>query len=389
MPSRESFFAALGSLPAAVALLTALRWPDTVTCPHCGSSLVGGHGRYRRCRELPRYRCKVKACGRTFMLTTGTPLARSRLPLPDWVVIAWLIVLGLSACCAARETHQAYDRVYPLMWRLIEAAIGQESDRQLSGTVEVDEFYVSSGHKGERESSPNPSKPQAEATRGRERGLRHGPGRGHADKDRPVVFVLVERGGPRIMEAGASVDQATIRPLFERYVPRSSRVCADSARCYTLLEAIGYEVEQVNHGEGEYARGDMHENTAECEIGLLQRFLLAHRGISMATLPSYLKLHQFRRNERERPYREQACLLLAALLGQGPSPRCLVKPRWVHVGTSARCGDRLVRTSRRRPLRWRRDGRQRRGRSMVYSVATHRPIRASTEIGCADEPRHG
>jgi transposase InsO family protein len=83
-----------------------------------------------------------------------------------------------------------------------------------------------------------------------------------------------------------------------------------------LLEAIGYRVEQVNHGAGEYARGDVHENTAECEIGLLQQFLLAHRGISMATLPSYLKLHQFRRNEGERPYWEQACLLLAALMGQ-------------------------------------------------------------------------
>ena len=239
MPSREEFFAALGSLPAAVALLTALRWPDGITCPCCGSSHVGGHGRYRRCRELPRYRCKAKACRRTFMLTTCTPLARSCIPLPDWVVIAWLIVLGLSAWCAARETQQAYDQVYPLMWRLIEAAIGQEGDRRLSGTVEVDEVYVSSGHKGEPEGPPNPAQPERAATQGRKRGLRHGPGRGHAQKDRPVVFVLVARGGLRIVEAGASIDQATLRPLFERYVPRSSRVCADSARCYTLLGAIG------------------------------------------------------------------------------------------------------------------------------------------------------
>jgi transposase-like protein len=295
-------------------------------CPN--QARIGGHGRYDRCRDLPRYRCK--ACRRTFMLATGTPLAGSRVPLPDWVVIAWLIVLGLSAWCAARETGQPYDRVYALIWRLIEAAIGQESDRRLSGTVEVDEFYVASGHKGERESLPRPANPEAEPTRGRERGLRHGPGRGHADKDRPVVFVLVARGGLRIVEAGASIDQPTLRPLFERYVPKGSRICADSARCYTLLGAIGYEVEQVNHGEREYARGDVHENTAECDIGLLQQFLLAHRGISMANLPSYLKLHQFRRNERERPYREQACLLLASLLGQGPVPRCLVPAPWAH-----------------------------------------------------------
>jgi hypothetical protein len=49
----------------------------------------------------------------------------------------------------------------------------------------------------------------------------------------------------------------------------------------------------------------------------------------MGTLPSSLKRHPFRRNERERPYWEQACLLLAARMGQGPSPRCWVTPGWV------------------------------------------------------------
>jgi transposase-like protein len=166
MPSRDAFFAALGSLPAAVALLTALRWLDGITCPHCGSSTVGGHGRYNRCRDLPRYRCKAKACRRTFMLMTGTPLARSRLPLSDWVVIAWLIVLGLPAWCACRETDRSYDRVYPLMWRLIEAAIGREAVRRLSGTVEVDEIYVSCGHKGEPESCPNLAQPLSAPTVG-------------------------------------------------------------------------------------------------------------------------------------------------------------------------------------------------------------------------------
>jgi hypothetical protein len=63
---------------------------------------------------------------------------------------------------------------------------------------------------------------------------------------------------------------------------------------------------------------------------LLLQFLRAHRGISMANLPSYLKLHQFRRNERARPYREQACLLLSVLLGQGPGPRCLLPAAWAH-----------------------------------------------------------
>jgi hypothetical protein len=43
---------------------------------------------------------------------------------------------------------QPYETVYALMWRLIEAALGRESDRQLAGTVEVDEFYVSVRREG-------------------------------------------------------------------------------------------------------------------------------------------------------------------------------------------------------------------------------------------------
>jgi hypothetical protein len=67
-------------------------------------------------------------------------------------------------------------------------------------------------------------------------------------------------------------------------MPLSSRFCADSARCCTLLEAVGYEVEQVNHGAGGDTPRDVHKNTAECEIGLLKQLWLAHRGISMTNM---------------------------------------------------------------------------------------------------------
>ena len=104
MRSQEAFFAALGAVPAAVALLLQLRWPEGVLCPHCSSREIRGHGRYHRNPALARYECH--GCRRTFLLTTGTPLARSRVPLTDWVIIAWLIALGMSAWCCAGETGQ-------------------------------------------------------------------------------------------------------------------------------------------------------------------------------------------------------------------------------------------------------------------------------------------
>jgi transposase-like protein len=336
--SQEAFFAALGAVPAAAQLLQALRWPDGVHCPHCDSPDIGGNGRYHRNPALPRYRCR--ACRRRFLLTTGTPLARSRVPLTHWVIVAWLIALGLSAWCAARETGEPYARVYAIMWRLIEAAIGQEADRALSGTVEADEVYASCGHKGQAADTP-PTDAAVEALgerSGRDRGLRHGPGRGHADKDRPAIFVLVERGGPRVLEAGPSVDRETVVGVFTAHVVVGSQVYTDSARCYLPLLGVGYRLEQVNHTAGEYARGEVYENSAESEILLLWRFLSHHRGVSLMNLPSYLKLHQFERNHRERPHWEQAELLLASLLGNGPAPRCLLRPEWGHTMAECRVG---------------------------------------------------
>lgn len=341
MRSQEAFFAALGSIPAAAALLQQLRWPDGVLCPHCQSAEVGGHGRYHRNPALPRYRCH--GCGQTFLLTTATPLAYSRVPLPHWLVVAWLIALGLSAWCAAHETGAPYARTYQMMWRFIEAAIGHEAEQRLSGLVEVDEVYVSCGHKGAEAGKGAPAAQVVALGErdGRKRGLRHGPGRGHADKDRPVVFVLVERGGPRVVAAGPSVDRETIAGLFTQYVEPGTPVCADSARCYLVLPAVGYPLEQVNHTAGEYARGEVYENSAEGEIMLLWRFLAHHRGVSLMNLPSYLKLHQFERNHRERPHWEQAELLLASLLGRGPAPRCLVRPEWGHTLAECRVGRRV------------------------------------------------
>jgi hypothetical protein len=67
MGSQEAFFAALGAVPAAAALLQSLRWPDGVRGPHCGSADIGGNGRYHRNPALPRYRCR--AWRRRFLVT--------------------------------------------------------------------------------------------------------------------------------------------------------------------------------------------------------------------------------------------------------------------------------------------------------------------------------
>src|SRR5438874_11132553 len=64
----------------------------------------------------------------------------------------------------------------------------------------------------------------------------------------------------------------------------------------------------------EYARGEVHENRAECLFSLLKPYLRVFRGISKCNLPGYVGFFQFLRNVRHQNAFEQAELILQAAL---------------------------------------------------------------------------
>jgi transposase-like protein len=103
----------------------------------------------------------------------------------------------------------------------------------------------------------------------------------------------------------------SLSPL-ERGVKTGSRLYTDSASSYRALK--GYAHDFVNHVKKEYARGDVHENRAECLFSLLKPYLRAFRGISKMNLPGYLGFFQFLRNFRQLTAFEQAELILYAAL---------------------------------------------------------------------------
>jgi hypothetical protein len=64
----------------------------------------------------------------------------------------------------------------------------------------------------------------------------------------------------------------------------------------------------------EYARGDVHENRAECLFSLLKPYLRVFRGVSKGNLPGDVGFFQFLRNFRRYNACEQAELILRAAL---------------------------------------------------------------------------
>ena len=155
--------------------------------------------------------------------------------------------------------------------------------------------------------------------RARGRRKKREPGRGHYDKDRPAIIAWVSRQGAVVIQATKDFTVKTVQKAAEIAVRTGSRLYTDSASSYRAMK--GYVHEFVNHTQKEYARGDVHENRAECLFSLLKPYLRVFRGVSKGNLAGYVGFFQFLRNFRQRNAFEQAELILQAALDPSVASR--------------------------------------------------------------------
>jgi transposase-like protein len=182
---------------------------------------------------------------------------------------------------------------YRWCWWLRNAALSYEMQRQLEGTVEADELYHTAGQKGQAKQGGK----KRSGRRPRCRRKKREPGRGHDDKDRPAMIAWVSRQGAVVVQAVRNFTVSRVQKAADLAVQTGSRLYTDSANSYRALK--GYRHACVNHTQKEYARGDVHENRAECLCSLLTPYLRVFRGISKLNVPGYLGFFQFLRNYRQ------------------------------------------------------------------------------------------
>src|SRR6201993_1349188 len=287
----------------------ALRWKDRpLQCPRCQSHHVGPWGTYHYQRGLQRYRCKEKACKRTFNDLTGTLLDGSKRSLAHWMLATFLLCLSCSSRRIAREVGVHIRTGYRWCWWLRNAAVSYEMERQLAGTVEADDLSHTAGNKGQAQGGGKKSL----GRRARGRRKKREPGRGHYEKDRPAIIAWGSRQGGVVIQATRDFTVKTVQKAAELAVRAGSRLYTDSASSSRAL--TGYVHDFVNQTKKEYARGDGHENRAECFFSLLKPYLRVFRGVSKINLPGYIGFFQFLRNFRQQNAFEQAELILRAAL---------------------------------------------------------------------------
>ena len=119
------------------------------------------------------------------------------------------------------------------------------------------------GHKGQ------PQQVAKRGRNGRRRRLKGERGRGTAQKDKPPIFGMIERGGQVILNMLDNVQQKTIQPIIERCIAKGSLLYTDEYTIYDRLPEWGYNPKQVCHAQGEYARDE--DGDGFCEVHVNSR----------------------------------------------------------------------------------------------------------------------
>lgn len=255
-------------------------------CPKCGKA-----SRFSRVSSQRAYACQW--CGHHLYPCVGTPFESSRTSLQLWFYAIYLFTQTRSGV-SAKELQRQLGVTYKAAWRMGHeirkhmAAI--DGDEPLSGIVEVDETYVGGKSEGKR-------------------------GRGAAGKT--IVVGMLERDGDIMTQVIPNVRRVTLHPIIEKNVEKGSEVHTDELLSYRGLDKNGYTHKRVNHGSGEYARGNVHVNGVESFWSRLKQSIRGtHVHVSSKHLSSYAGEFEYRYNSRKQP--EQ---MLPELLSTYPASR--------------------------------------------------------------------
>jgi len=282
---------------AAVEFFEALRWADSPTCAHCNSAEV-----YkmldRAGQRSKRYLWRCRGCGKQYTVRIGMVWEESRLPLRHWAYAFWRASTskkGVAALEIMRHCQISYKSALFLMNRIRFAmAPDNPAVEKLTGTVECDETYVGG--------KPRPGTGENKR------------GRGTA---KTPVFAAVERHGRIRRQVVADVSGKTLKGAIRELVDEQSRIMTDDFPAYN---GIGKEFtgghEMVCHSTKEYARGDIHTNTAESSFALVKRGLMGiYHSVSKEYLHRYLWQFDFLWNGRK--FNDGERLAMAVKLAQG------------------------------------------------------------------------
>jgi len=290
---------ACGDELAAVEFIESERWGNTPACVHCGSVKVYKMLDAKTGGRNKRFLWRCHDCHKQYTVRIGTVYEESRLPLKHWCYAFWRMATskkGVAALEIMRHCQINYRSALFLLNRIRFAMAPDAATMPpLSGTVEVDETYVGG--------KPRPS-------------VYHKSKTGRATSKTPV-FVAVQRDGGIRRRIVADVSSKTLRSAMREVIAPSARLMTDEFKSYVRAGEEYASHETVRHSMMEYARGDVHTNTAESSNAIIKRSLVGiYHAVSKEYLHRYLWQWDFAWNHRQLNDGERVAQLVQAADGK-------------------------------------------------------------------------
>lgn len=252
-------------------------WASDRICPHCGhgnSWAIKGES-----ARAGLYECA--GCGLQFTVTTKTPMHSTKLPLWTWLLAMYLISSsskGISSVILGSLIGTRQKTAWKLghAIRAMMALVPTELPR-LMGIVELDEKYLG-------------GRPRFQ------KGVKHKGGKGTSKQ---CIAVAVEREGSVKATLVPHDGESALRPFVEAAVDPAAYLMSDHNHAYTRIAESFAGHSAVNHGDREYVRGEVHNNTAESYNAILERALVGvFHYMSKEHMQRYVDEAAFRWNQR-------------------------------------------------------------------------------------------
>ena len=250
-------------------------WSQGRTCPHCGSvkswTIKGQRDGLYECAS----------CGLQFTVTTKTPMHSTKLPLLTWLTAMYLIAnssKGISSVVLGRLIGTRQKTAWKLghAIRAMMAMVPTELPR-LMGVVELDEKYLG-------------GRPRFKE------GVKHKGGHGTAKQ---CIAVAVEREGSVKATLVPHNGETALAPFVKEAVDPAAYLMSDHNPAYVRIAGDFAGHSYVDHGDREYARGEVHNNTAESYNSMLERAKVGvFHQMSKEYMQRYVDEVAFRWNQR-------------------------------------------------------------------------------------------
>ena len=254
-----------------LAWLEKIRWNGEPVCPHCG-----GMDNVSDPPPSKPHHYWHKDCRKHFTATTGTALHSTKKPLQDWIYAMYSVLTarkGVSAMQLSKELGCAYRTAWYMLQRIREAC--SSGTFKMNQVVEVDETYVGGKERNKRK------KTNARGTVGKT----------------PVVGAR-ERGGKVAAAPVKNTEASTLLEFIASHVEFGSTVYTDGATSYEAILPYLYRHSSVNHGQKEWARGEVSTNSIESVWALLKRAIYGTwHHVSVKHLGRYVNEVTFRLND--------------------------------------------------------------------------------------------